>query len=489
MEEVKETPVVEETTQEVVETNVTENEPVIKKRKKGWIVALVVLGLLIIAGILLMAFGLKKNPKQVFNYAVKKANTNANNYVDNYLIDIKEGFVSNGTLSIESNIDGFKELSDVKLSYNYGANIKENNLEMDFKLDERKQSLAGTFYIQDNKIYMDSKDLYESPLYLTKIDEELNIEQIFAGYNKEDMSYMVDAFTKYLQQGLEHAEYKTGKHALKIDGKKVNVTDNMMIINEKNLKNVVEPIINGLKDDSKALDIISKMTSVDKKEIVEALQELLEELNGDISEGKIVVHIYTKGITSQPVGYKFSVDDEDLMTIVDTDKEFAVNIEDMLFKAVKKDAKTYDLSLESYGTKVLKGTYIKHNDNKADISLDMQGVKLDLNINNKITNNKQSADVKLNLNMMGQYITLKMNNETDLDKKVSKYDTSKAKSYSSLDEKEQEKIMTNFANKMESSSIYKSIESFSSLYSYDDYDYDYSYDDFDFSFDDEETTY
>lgn len=448
---------------EEVETNVTNNEKIGKRNKKVWIIALVVIGALILAGIILLAFLLKPNPKLVFEYAIANTHKNAQEYTENYAIDIKDGFKSNGKISIESNIDGVKELNGLNLTYDYGTNIKDNNMEIAFNLDEKDQSMKGTLYIQDNKVYIDSKDVYELPLYLTELDKEFNISQIFASYNKEDISYLILGFFKSAKDSIQHADFKTGKQVLSIGGKKVRVTDNMMIINEKNVEKIYKTFIGDLKEDDKLLDILAKSSNIDKKEIVSALEQALNESFDSSDTGNLVVHIFTKGIKKEAVGYKITADKQDIITIVNTNNEFGINIDNMLFKAVTKNGKTYDLSLTSGGMNILTGTYTKYNDTKYDINLDMQGIKMDMNVNANIGKNSTSSDMALKLDMMGQYVTLKYNNETDLTRRTTKYDGSKAKKYDSLDEKEQEEIMTNFAKRMESSSIYKAIKAFDDM--------------------------
>lgn len=231
-----------------------------KKSKKGLIIGLCVT-LIVLLGIIGGVLYIKNtfNASSFLDHSSKKINTFVNKvfegleinkeYLDN--IDTYD-LVNETNIKLTTNSNNLKDLNNLEIGFKTNQSIKNNYLDVDLNLKQDTGVLNGILVIDNNKIYIDSKDIIDKVLTTT------SNENVFGSVNeyteklksltKNDISSTTNNLVKYIFEALKEADINTKLNGLKAtytyeinDNNKTKINDKFMdlVKNDKALAEYV----------------------------------------------------------------------------------------------------------------------------------------------------------------------------------------------------------------------------------------------------------
>ncbi len=100
---------------------------------------------------------------------------------------------------------------------------------------------------------------------------------------------------------------------IKINDEDTKVNAYVYTIDDKILEETVISLLNSAKADENLLDILAKVTDTDKDDIIDAIEDLEDEVEINDSGFEIKISIYTKGLLETFAGYDIEFEDADLL--------------------------------------------------------------------------------------------------------------------------------------------------------------------------------
>ena len=233
-----------------------------KKSKKGLIIGLCV-ALIVLLGIIGGILYIKNtfNASSFLDHSSKKINTFVNEvfegleinkeYLDN--IDTYD-LVNETNIKLTANSNNLKDLNNLEIGFKTNQSIKNNYLDVDLNLKQDTGILNGILVIDNNKIYIDSKDIIDKVLTTT------SNENIFGSVNeyteklksltKNDISSTANNLVKYIFEALKEADINT-----KLNGLKATYTYE---INDNNKTKINDKFMNLVKNDKALAEYVTE---------------------------------------------------------------------------------------------------------------------------------------------------------------------------------------------------------------------------------------
>ncbi len=402
-----------------------------KPKKRGLkilITIVVVLLALVGAGFAYLKF-LKPDAQKVYGQMLQKysseivkvldANTNAGS------------FVQEGNVSIKTDMDDYSILNGISLDYSMGldSNSKIMNANIIYK-EQDKSILNADVYMQDNKIYLKSDQIYNGLLYIDEAeDDDLNMYMSPEDVKKVDD--LLEKGTKHLQKALAKATYKTERDTLSINDRKTFVQKNIMIIDKTNVNNIKNELLTSIKNDNEFLNTLKNISNEDINEIKAEIDEMIR-TDASKEMEPIEMEIDTSLLTNKVLAIKLMENNESVLN------------------AVSSGNNKYDISF----AKDLKGTLTVNNSNNVNFETKIEDYKLFMEM--VTTDNKDSYNLSIKVtDPNNKYIDISMKSNTT-NKNIEKVSVDKAVDMSKLSAAEQEKISANLENVFKSSTIFGS---------------------------------
>ena len=475
------------------------NNPV-KKKNKGLIIGLVIaiVALLIVVGGFVYIKStynaksfLNKNAKNIIasidkSFDALSINNDLINNIDKY------DMINDTNITLTTSSTTLKSLNNLQISLNEKSNINDNYLSLDLGLKQNNESINGTIVYNDNKIYLNSKDIFNSPLYTTldknifaNTEEYVDMVKNFSNIN--DFENSMKNIVKYVTSALEQANMNT-----KTSGLNVTYTYE---INENNYNKVIDKFIELVKNDKTIMSYLENDTS-----ILDSLKD---------SPINIKFEITIKILTNEVQSFVLDIEGSKLEgTKVEKDKYKIVGEDTELYLECKDDVITITegtnkISIEISDKKLgltanVENSIIElalQNDKKSSTltaNIDVEGVKAKCNIkvNEDSKNNKSDATGKIDITYNNENVVIDFTNKMEYGKnKITKSDITNAKDFEQLTDSESSTIMLNLYSKLGAFEFFKD---FSSIigdidepnYSDDDYDFSDTEDDSDYNWDD-----
>lgn len=475
----------------------------VKKKNKGLII-----GLVIAIVVLLIVVGGFVYIKSTYN-AKSFLNKNAKNIIasidksfevlsiNDDLIDNfdKYDMINDTNIALTTSSTTLKSLNNLQINLNEKSNINDNYLSLDLGLKQNNESIKGTVVYNNNKIYLNSKDIFDSPLYTT-LDENIfantqeYVDMVKNFSNINDLENSMKNIVKYVASALEQANMNT-----KTSGLNITYTYE---INEKNYNKVIEKFIELVKNDKIIMSYLEKDTS-----ILDSLKD---------SPINIVFEITIKALTNEVQSFVLDVEGSKLEgTKVEKNKYKIVGEDTELYLECKDDVITITegtnkISIEVSNKKLGLAANVENsiielalqNDKKNSTitaNIDIEGVKVNCNVKVKedSKNNKSDATGKIDVTYNNENIVIDFTNKMEYGKnKITKSDITNAKDFEQLADSETSTIMLNLYSKLKAFDFFKDISSiFGDVdepnYSDDDYDFgdiednsNYNLDEFEF---------
>lgn len=475
------------------------NNPV-KKKNKGLIIGLVIaiVALLIVVGGFVYIKStynaksfLNKNAKNIIasidkSFDALSINDDLINNIDKY------DMINDTNITLTTSSTTLKSLNNLQISLNEKSNINDNYLSLDLGLKQNNESINGTIVYNNNKIYLNSKDIFNSPLYTTldknifaNTEEYVNMVKNFSNIN--DFENSMKNIVKYVTSALEQANMNT-----KTSGLNVTYTYE---INENNYNKVIDKFIELVKNDKTIMSYLENDTS-----ILDSLKD---------SPINIKFEITIKILTNEVQSFVLDIEGSKLEgTKVEKDKYKIVGEDTELYLECKDDVITITegtnkISIEISDKKLgltanVENSIIElalQNDKKSSTltaNIDVEGVKAKCNIkvNEDSKNNKSDATGKIDITYNNENVVIDFTNKMEYGKnKITKSDITNAKDFEQLTDSESSTIMLNLYSKLGAFEFFKDISSIigdidEPNYSDDDYDFSDTEDDSNYSWDD-----
>lgn len=459
----------------------------VKKKNKGLII-----GLVIAIVVLLIVVGGFVYIKSTYN-AKSFLNKNAKNIIasidksfdvlsiNDDLIDNfdKYDMINDTNIALTTSSTTLKSLNNLQINLNEKSNINDNYLSLDLGLKQNNESIKGTVVYNNNKIYLNSKDIFDSPLYTT-LDENIfantqeYVDMVKNFSNINDLENSMKNIVKYVASALEQANMNT-----KTSGLNITYTYE---INEKNYNKVIDKFIELVKNDKIIMSYLENDTS-----ILDSLKD---------SPINIVFEITIKALTNEVQSFVLDVEGSKLEgTKVEKNKYKIVGEDTELYLECKDDVITITegankISIEVSDKKLGLAANVENsiielalqNDKKNSTitaNIDIEGVKVNCNVKVKedSKNNKSDATGKIDVTYNNENIVIDFTNKMEYGKnKIAKSDITNAKDFEQLADSETSTIMLNLYSKLKAFDFFKDISSiFGDVdepnYSDDDYDF------------------
>ena len=459
----------------------------VKKKNKGLII-----GLVIAIVVLLIVVGGFVYIKSTYN-AKSFLNKNAKNIIasidksfdvlsiNDDLIDNfdKYDMINDTNIALTTSSTTLKSLNNLQINLNEKSNINDNYLSLDLGLKQNNESIKGTVVYNNNKIYLNSKDIFDSPLYTT-LDENIfantqeYVDMVKNFSNINDLENSMKNIVKYVASALEQANMNT-----KTSGLNITYTYE---INEKNYNKVIDKFIELVKNDKIIMSYLENDTS-----ILDSLKD---------SPINIVFEITIKALTNEVQSFVLDVEGSKLEgTKVEKNKYKIVGEDTELYLECKDDVITITegtnkISIEVSNKKIglaanAENSIIElalQNDKKNSTitaNIDIEGVKVNCNVKVKedSKNNKSDATGKIDVTYNNENIVIDFTNKMEYGKnKITKSDITNAKDFEQLADSETSTIMLNLYSKLKAFDFFKDISSIigdvdEPNYSDDDYNF------------------
>lgn len=459
----------------------------VKKKNKGLII-----GLVIAIVVLLIVVGGFVYIKSTYN-AKSFLNKNAKNIIasidksfevlsiNDDLIDNfdKYDMINDTNITLTTSSTTLKSLNNLQINLNEKSNINDNYLSLDLGLKQNNESIKGSIVYNNNKIYLNSKDIFDSPLYTT-LDENIfannkeYVDMVKNFSNINDLENSMKNIVKYVASALEQANMNT-----KTSGLNITYTYE---INEKNYNKVIDKFIELVKNDKIIMSYLENDTS-----ILDSLKD---------SPINIVFEITIKALTNEVQSFVLDVEGSKLEgTKVEKNKYKIVGEDTELYLECKDDVITITegtnkISIEVSNKKLGLAVNVENstielalqNDKKNSTitaNIDIEGVKVNCNVKVKedSKNNKSDATGKIDVTYNNENIVIDFTNKMEYGKnKIAKSDITNAKDFEQLADSETSTIILNLYSKLKAFDFFKDISSiFGNIdepnYSEDDYDF------------------
>lgn len=459
----------------------------VKKKNKGLIIGLViaiVVLLIVVGGFVYIKSTynaksfLNKNAKNIIasidkSFDVLSINDDLINNFDKY------DMINDTNIALTTSSTTLKSLNNLQINLNEKSNINDNYLSLDLGLKQNNESIKGTVVYNNNKIYLNSKDIFDSPLYTT-LDENIfantqeYVDMVKNFSNINDLENSMKNIVKYVASALEQANMNT-----KTSGLNITYTYE---INEKNYNKVIDKFIELVKNDKIIMSYLENDTS-----ILDSLKD---------SPINIVFEITIKALTNEVQSFVLDVEGSKLEgTKVEKNKYKIVGEDTELYLECKDDVITITegtnkISIEVSNKKLGLAANVENsiielalqNDKKNSTitaNIDIEGVKVNCNVKVKedSKNNKSDATGKIDVTYNNENIVIDFTNKMEYGKnKITKSDITNAKNFEQLADSETSTIMLNLYSKLGAFDFFKDISSIigdvdEPNYSDDDYDF------------------
>lgn len=459
----------------------------VKKKNKGLIIGLViaiVVLLIVVGGFVYIKSTynaksfLNKNAKNIIasidkSFDVLSINDDLINNFDKY------DMINDTNIALTTSSTTLKSLNNLQINLNEKSNINDNYLSLDLGLKQNNESIKGTVVYNNNKIYLNSKDIFDSPLYTT-LDENIfantkeYVDMVKNFSNINDLENSMKNIVKYVASALEQANMNT-----KTSGLNITYTYE---INEKNYNKVIDKFIELVKNDKIIMSYLENDTS-----ILDSLKD---------SPINIVFEITIKALTNEVQSFVLDVEGSKLEgTKVEKNKYKIVGEDTELYLECKDDVITITegtnkISIEISDKKLGLAANVENSiielalqsdkkNSTITANIDIEGVKVNCNVKVKedSKNNKSDATGKIDVTYNNENIVIDFTNKMEYGKnKITKSDITNAKDFEQLADSETSTIMLNLYSKLKAFDFFKDISSiFGDVdepnYSDDDYDF------------------
>lgn len=342
----------------------------------------------------------------------------------------------NGSLKIDTNIDGLEDLKNEKFDYTFGMDYKNKKLELGAALTESdKKIIDALLYFVNDKAYISLKDDYKKIINID--NEDFDFDKIFKiediNINKDDLKFVSKEFKNILIDSIEMKKLNKSNSTIKLNGKSTKVTKISYNLNDDNTKKLVENIIDNILDNDELLKKLSKISDTSVSDI----EETLEDAKSEDIEGIGKLNLYTKGFTNE-----FAK-----LELISNDSKFGIiNNDDNTVLYAKDNETNFEISIN------------ENTDNKLSIDYEFKenNAKVDgtIKISNKEINKKENeGSIELTVNYDKYKVAIDLDYNSKIGAKIADFDESKSVKLSEMTSTDLNDLYTKIMNKLNNSNM------------------------------------
>ena len=439
-----------------------------KKSKKGLVITLIIVLIILLLSIGSFLFIKNKYTASSFlDQSSKNINTFINevfegitinkDYLDN--ID-KYDVINDSNIKLTTASSELKDLNNLEIGLKTNQSLKNNYLDMDISLKQDTGTLTGTLAIDNNKIYIDSKDIINKVL-TTKSDEDLfgNVDEYtekLKSYAKYDIESIANNIVKYLFESLKEANLNT-----KYNGLNVIYTYE---INDTNKNKINDKFMKLVNEDKVLSDIINEDNAITLENVkitieVKMLNNTVENFTIKSDESEI------KGVKIDKNKYKIT-SDEDEYEVEVTKEKIVINGKDENNNPAQAKIETSDnKAMLVYTTNDMSLDITinseKKNTSNIEIKINSENIKTNGNLTITSDEKNKTSEIsgKLNLSYNDYSITLDIKNNGKYGNNlVTKKNYNNAIDIENVTEEDSLTITTNLMDKISKFKAYNFIQ-------------------------------
>ena len=439
-----------------------------KKSKKGLVITLIIVLIILLLSIGSFLFIKNKYTASSFlDQSSKNINTFINevfegitinkDYLDN--ID-KYDVINDSNIKLTTASSELKDLNNLEIGLKTNQSLKNNYLDIDISLKQDTGTLTGTLAIDNNKIYIDSKDIINKVL-TTKSDEDLfgNVDEYtekLKSYAKYDIESIANNIVKYLFESLKEANLNT-----KYNGLNVIYTYE---INDTNKDKINDKFMKLVNEDKVLSDIINEDNAITLENVkitieVKMLNNTVENFTIKSDESEI------KGVKIDKNKYKIT-SDEDEYEVEVTKEKIVINGKDENNNPAQAKIETSDnKAMLVYTTNDMSLDITinseKKNTSNIEIKINSENIKTNGNLTITSDEKNKTSEIsgKLNLSYNDYSITLDIKNNGKYGNNlVSKKNYNNAIDIENVTEEDSLTITTNLMDKISKFKAYNFIQ-------------------------------
>lgn len=439
-----------------------------KKSKKGLVITLIIVLIILLLSIGSFLFIKNKYTASSFlDQSSKNINTFINevfegitinkDYLDN--ID-KYDVISDSNIKLTTASSELKDLNNLEIGLKTNQSLKNNYLDMDISLKQDTGTLTGTLAIDNNKIYIDSKNIINKVL-TTKSDEDLfgNVDEYtekLKSYAKYDIESIANNIVKYLFESLKEANLNT-----KYNGLNVIYTYE---INDTNKDKINDKFMKLVNEDKVLSDIINEDNAITLENVkitieVKMLNNTVENFTIKSDESEI------KGVKIDKNKYKIT-SDEDEYEVEVTKEKIVINGKDENNNPAQAKIETSDnKAMLVYTTNDMSLDITinseKKNTSNIEIKINSENIKTNGNLTITSDEKNKTSEIsgKLNLSYNDYSITLDIKNNGKYGNNlVTKKNYNNAIDIENVTEEDSLTITTNLMDKISKFKAYNFIQ-------------------------------
>lgn len=439
-----------------------------KKSKKGLVITLIIVLIILLLSIGSFLFIKNKYTASSFlDQSSKNINTFINevfegitinkDYLDN--ID-KYDVINDSNIKLTTASSELKDLNNLEIGLKTNQSLKNNYLDMDISLKQDTGTLTSTLAIDNNKIYIDSKDIINKVL-TTKSDEDLfgNVDEYtekLKSYAKYDIESIANNIVKYLFESLKEANLNT-----KYNGLNVIYTYE---INDTNKDKINDKFMKLVNEDKVLSDIINEDNAITLENVkitieVKMLNNTVENFTIKSDESEI------KGVKIDKNKYKIT-SDEDEYEVEVTKEKIVINGKDENNNPAQAKIETSDnKAMLVYTTNDMSLDITinseKKNTSNIEIKINSENIKTNGNLTITSDEKNKTSEIsgKLNLSYNDYSITLDIKNNGKYGNNlVTKKNYNNAIDIENVTEEDSLTITTNLMDKISKFKAYNFIQ-------------------------------
>lgn len=152
--------------------------------------------------------------------------------------------------SIKNTSNIINVLNDMNLNYNFS----KNNNKLLFELNSRNlnDELNFIYYKDNNNHYLKMKEFGEKFIKINKLVENLNNNIILINEKEYLIKFIIDSFIR----NLDNKYFSKTNELITYNNQQINSIKNILTLDRKNISELLNNIINDIKNDKKATDLM-----------------------------------------------------------------------------------------------------------------------------------------------------------------------------------------------------------------------------------------
>ncbi len=427
-----------------------------KRHKKLFIIIGIIIGIIIIAIVAIFIY-IKTGftATKYIDDKVEEITTFVDEMFMTYNYDADADTIMNGEFSINSNVSELAVLNNLKLNFEVGTSLAKEIVDINFGLANAESDYTANLYINNNRMYLESLDIYDVPLYM-----DLG-ENPFASINVEKMNFenyknAIINFVKYLGIAIKESDMSSSIRGLSAIYR--------YVINDNNKEAFAQKMNELIEQDENMLDFLEMLGITDATVSADTLSNMVFEVtvsipSGDLKEFEVTIDNTVMRLEETAKDkYDLIIDEEEVLKVtvngdnvnlVSADKSYGYyditfNFKEYTLSAdMEVDGDIINLDITNEGNDI-KNVVLEVN--TTDIFSNETNMLTNLTVE-KVSDNeiKTSGDINISTNNESINLTLSLNNQNGYDL-VEEKSFNNTKDINTLTDAEENEITTNLMN-------------------------------------------